>query len=153
MAVCTPDMNPRERIGHCSIASAAPTGHSAPMPMPISARNRNNSEKLGASPATVHKRRERANGEPSPLVLADPRDARIADRSAGVLAEEVGQVRRAILGIAAEIVDVVAAEVAEQQRALTPAAIGPNGVAKRVVSYAVPMVRIHFPPAASHVRT
>ena len=24
---------------------------------------------------------------------------------------------------------------------------GPNGVAKRVVSYAVPMVRIHLPPA------
>jgi hypothetical protein len=30
---------------------------------------------------------------------------------------------------------------------------GPNGVAKRVVSYAVPMVRIHLPPAASRVRT
>ena len=43
-------MKPRERIGHCSIASAAPTGHSAPMPMPNSARNRNNSPKLGANP-------------------------------------------------------------------------------------------------------
>ena len=30
---------------------------------------------------------------------------------------------------------------------------GPNGVAKRVVSYAVPMVRIHLPPAGSHQRT
>ena len=30
---------------------------------------------------------------------------------------------------------------------------GPNGVAKRVVSYAVPMVRIHLPPAASPLRT
>ena len=45
-------MKPRERIGHCSMANAAPTGHSAPMPMPISARNRNNSPKLGASPAS-----------------------------------------------------------------------------------------------------
>ena len=45
-------MKPRERIGHCSIANAAPTGHSAPMPMPINARNRNSSAKLGASPAS-----------------------------------------------------------------------------------------------------
>ena len=30
---------------------------------------------------------------------------------------------------------------------------GPNGVAKRVVSYAVPMVRIHLPPAGSQQRT
>jgi hypothetical protein len=30
---------------------------------------------------------------------------------------------------------------------------GPNGVAKRFVSYAVPMVRIHLPPAQSQVRT
>jgi hypothetical protein len=45
-------MKPRVRIGHCSIASAAPTGHSAPMPMPISARNKNNSRNDGASPAS-----------------------------------------------------------------------------------------------------
>jgi hypothetical protein len=45
-------MKPRVRIGHCSIARAAPTGHSAPMPMPISARNKNNSQNVGASPAS-----------------------------------------------------------------------------------------------------
>src|ERR1700687_3400049 len=47
----TPLMSPRERAGHDSMASAAPAGHSAPMPMPSSARNRNNSAKVGERPA------------------------------------------------------------------------------------------------------
>ena len=33
-----------------SIASAAPAGHSAPMPMPNSARNRNRNQKVGEKP-------------------------------------------------------------------------------------------------------
>src|SRR5580704_10144212 len=44
-------MKPRERIGHCSSASDAPTGHSAPMPMPSSARKKNRKAKLGEKPA------------------------------------------------------------------------------------------------------
>src|SRR5262245_11038203 len=44
-------MSPRERAGHVSIASAAPAGHSAPMPMPSNARNRSKNQKLGAKPA------------------------------------------------------------------------------------------------------
>src|SRR6516162_7311049 len=47
----TPLMKPRERAGQDSMASAAPAGHSAPMPMPRSARKKNSSEKVGASPA------------------------------------------------------------------------------------------------------
>jgi hypothetical protein len=47
----SPLIRPRERAGQDSIASAAPAGHSAPMPMPSSARNRNSSQKLGARPA------------------------------------------------------------------------------------------------------
>ena len=48
----TPLIRPRERAGQDSIASAAPAGHSAPMPMPSSARNRNSSAKFGAMPAS-----------------------------------------------------------------------------------------------------
>ena len=47
----TPLMKPRERVGQDSIASAAPAGHSAPMPMPSSARNRNSNAKVGEKPA------------------------------------------------------------------------------------------------------
>src|SRR5204863_9948650 len=47
----TPLMKPRDRIGHCSIAKAAPAGHSAPMPMPSSVRNTNRNMKLGEKPA------------------------------------------------------------------------------------------------------
>src|SRR5262252_3089882 len=47
----TPPMKPRERTGQVSIASAAPAGHSAPMPIPSNARNRNKRKKLGAKPA------------------------------------------------------------------------------------------------------
>src|SRR5580692_4745480 len=46
-----PLMNPRERGGQDSIASAAPAGHSAPMPMPSSARKKNKNAKLGEKPA------------------------------------------------------------------------------------------------------
>ena len=48
------------------------------------------------------------------------RDARIAPRAAGVLAEEPIQVRCAILRIAAKIIDVGAAEIAEKQCAAFP---------------------------------
>src|SRR5258708_7090195 len=47
----TPLMKPRERIGHCSIAKAAPAGHSAPMPMPSRVRNTRRNMKLGEKPA------------------------------------------------------------------------------------------------------
>src|SRR5215469_12859130 len=44
-------MKPRERAGHCSIANAAPAGHSAPMPIPRSARNTNRNMNVGEKPA------------------------------------------------------------------------------------------------------
>src|SRR5271169_2466207 len=47
----TPLMKPRERCGQVSIASAAPAGHSAPMPMPRRARNRKRNQKVGEKPA------------------------------------------------------------------------------------------------------
>src|ERR1700727_2212151 len=47
----TPLMKPRERVGQVSIASAAPAGHSAPMPMPSSARQIKRNIKLGENPA------------------------------------------------------------------------------------------------------
>src|SRR5262252_2498035 len=46
-----PLMKPRERTGQVSITSAAPTGHSAPMPMPSSARNSSKNHKVGENPA------------------------------------------------------------------------------------------------------
>src|SRR5580692_10189910 len=46
-----PLMNPRERGGQDSIASAAPAGHSAPIPMPSSARKKNKNAKVGEKPA------------------------------------------------------------------------------------------------------
>src|SRR6185369_7829988 len=46
-----PDISPRERAGQDSIARAAPAGHSAPMPMPRSARITNRKAKVGESPA------------------------------------------------------------------------------------------------------
>src|SRR3954454_14543052 len=45
-------MNPRERAGQDSIARAAPAGHSAPIPMPSSARVTNRKVKVGESPAS-----------------------------------------------------------------------------------------------------
>src|SRR6516162_8535430 len=47
----TPLMKPRERWGQVSIASAAPAGHSAPMPMPSNVRNINRNKKVGENPA------------------------------------------------------------------------------------------------------
>ena len=46
-----PLMNPRERVGQDSIANAAPAGHSAPMPIPSSARKKNRKAKVGEKPA------------------------------------------------------------------------------------------------------
>src|SRR5882672_6469299 len=46
-----PLMKPRERVGHDSMASAAPAGHSAPIPMPSSARKKNKNAKVGEKPA------------------------------------------------------------------------------------------------------
>src|ERR1700738_2353552 len=47
----TPLMKPRERIGQLSIASAAPAGHSAPIPIPRSVRNTSKNMKVGENPA------------------------------------------------------------------------------------------------------
>src|SRR5262249_32705779 len=47
----TPLMKPRDRIGQDSIASEAPAGHSAPIPMPRAARKKNRKVKLGEKPA------------------------------------------------------------------------------------------------------
>src|ERR1051326_6308498 len=47
----TPLIKPRVRIGHCSIASAAPAGHSAPMPMPSKVRKIKRNRKVGEKPA------------------------------------------------------------------------------------------------------
>src|ERR1700746_2402313 len=44
-------MQPRERIGQLSIASAAPAGHSAPMPIPSKVRNTSRNMKVGENPA------------------------------------------------------------------------------------------------------
>src|ERR1700730_15040661 len=44
-------MKPRERAGQDSIARAAPAGHSAPMPIPSSARNTNRNPNVGEKPA------------------------------------------------------------------------------------------------------
>src|SRR5262249_39113989 len=44
-------MKPRERAGHDSIASAAPAGHSAPIPMPSSARKKKRKANVGEKPA------------------------------------------------------------------------------------------------------
>src|SRR5262245_53006278 len=47
----TPLMKPRERTGQDSMARDAPAGHSAPMPIPRSARKKNRKAKLGEKPA------------------------------------------------------------------------------------------------------
>src|ERR1700758_1918248 len=44
-------LTPRERPGQDSMASAAPAGHSAPIPMPSSARKKNKNAKVGEKPA------------------------------------------------------------------------------------------------------
>ena len=56
--------------------------------------------------------------EASMFILAlRVRDARIAPGAAAVLAKEPGQIRRTILRIATKIIDVVPAEIAEEQHA------------------------------------
>jgi len=56
--------------------------------------------------------------EASMFILAlRMRDARIAPGAAAVLAKEPGQIRWTILRIATKIIDVVPAEIAEEQRA------------------------------------
>src|SRR5437660_2311281 len=47
----TPLIKPRERTGHDSMTRAAPTGHSAPMPMPNNARNSSRNQRVGENPA------------------------------------------------------------------------------------------------------
>src|SRR5216684_8536589 len=47
----TPLINPRERIGQLSMASAAPAGHSAPMPIPSRVRKTKRNRKVGEKPA------------------------------------------------------------------------------------------------------
>src|SRR5215510_11027008 len=47
----TPLIKPRERCGQVSIASAAPAGHSAPIPIPSSVRNTSKNMKVGENPA------------------------------------------------------------------------------------------------------
>src|SRR3954463_16588650 len=47
----TPLIKPRVRVGHCSIARAAPAGHSAPMPMPSKVRKISRNRKVGEKPA------------------------------------------------------------------------------------------------------
>ena len=72
-------MKPRERTGQDSIASAAPAGHSAPMPMPSKALATNRNVKLGASPAarlqTENQRMEIISGARRPNRSASQPDA------------------------------------------------------------------------------
>src|SRR6201993_422963 len=67
----TPLMKPRERAGQDSMASAAPHGHSAPIPMPSSARKKNRNEKVGENPAmklhSEYKRMEIISGVFRPI--------------------------------------------------------------------------------------
>src|SRR6202051_5248943 len=44
-------MKPRGREGHDFIERAAPAGHSAPIPIPSSARKKNRNAKVGEKPA------------------------------------------------------------------------------------------------------
>src|SRR5262245_57385821 len=46
-----PLMKPRERVGQDSMASAAPAGHSAPMPIPSKVRKISRNMKVGEKPA------------------------------------------------------------------------------------------------------
>src|SRR5258707_3904415 len=47
----TAPISPRERGGQNSMARLGPAGHSAPMPIPSTARTTNRNAKLGAKPA------------------------------------------------------------------------------------------------------
>src|SRR5690349_4811730 len=75
----TPLMKPRERCGHCSIAKAAPAGHSAPMPIPSSVRNTSRKMKVGENPAmklqTEYQKIEIISGSLRPTRSASQPDA------------------------------------------------------------------------------
>src|SRR5215470_11018239 len=75
----TPLINPRERNGHCSIASAAPAGHSAPMPIPSNVRNTSRNMKVGENPAmklqTEYQKIEIISGSLRPTRSASQPDA------------------------------------------------------------------------------
>src|SRR6516164_6268312 len=66
-----PLIKPRERTGQVSITRAAPTGHSAPMPMPSNARNSSRNHKVGEKPAmkllTEYQAIEIINGRLRPI--------------------------------------------------------------------------------------
>src|SRR5881227_842330 len=75
----TPLIKPRVRIGHCSIASAAPAGHSAPMPMPSRVRKISRNRKVGEKPAmklqTEYQRIEIISGVLRPIRSASQPEA------------------------------------------------------------------------------
>src|SRR6185312_90920 len=75
----TPLMNPRERTGQDSIASDAPAGHSAPIPIPSAARKKNRNAKFGEKPAmklqTEYQRIEIISGIFRPTRSASQPDA------------------------------------------------------------------------------
>src|SRR5437588_5648612 len=75
----TPLIKPRVRIGHCSIASAAPAGHSAPMPMPRRVRKISRKRKVGEKPAMKlqieYQKIEIINGVLRPIRSASQPDA------------------------------------------------------------------------------
>jgi hypothetical protein len=72
-------MRPRERAGHNSMARLAPTGHSAPMPMPSAARAIMRNVKLGEKPATKlqieYQRMESISGVLRPMRSASQPEA------------------------------------------------------------------------------
>src|SRR5262249_55695238 len=74
-----PLMKPRERAGQVSMASAAPAGHSAPMPMPSSVRKISRNRKVGEKPAMKlqieYHRIEIINGVLRPIRSASQPDA------------------------------------------------------------------------------
>src|ERR1051326_4603518 len=74
-----PLMKPRERTGQDSIASEAPAGHSAPIPIPSIARKKNRKVKLGEKPAmklhAENQRMEIINGSLRPTRSAIQPDA------------------------------------------------------------------------------
>ena len=72
-------MERRERWGQVSIASAAPAGDSAPIPIPNALRNSSNNQKLGARPASNCRPKTRQskiiNGLRRPIRSASQPDA------------------------------------------------------------------------------
>src|ERR1700733_13175635 len=64
-------ISPRERAGQLSVASAAPAGHSAPMPIPSNVRKTRRNRKVGEKPAmklhTEYHRMEIISGARRPI--------------------------------------------------------------------------------------